>query len=266
MNADGSNLHNMFVSEPGGFGQGEFAPSWSPDGTKILYIVSGPLMDTTITVLDAAGVGPQQYLLGGFGSNFSEPKWSTDGRLIAYIRYSLTTELWVMNADGTNQSQMVLANVVNPQAPDFSPDGKLLTVVGQPAGVTGASKDLFAVPVPPAPLAASSTTTVTATRLTTTGGVGSSDWQKKLVTTASLSVSNVSLSRGAGVVASQPNGINCGTQCTMEVVSGTKVTLTATPKAGSKFANWAGACTGKLLTCTVTVDQQRLAVAYFKKK
>lgn len=263
MNADGSNPHNMFMSEPSGFGQpNEYDPSWSPDGAKLLYISVGSLMSTNMATLDAAGVGPQQVLVTSIGVEFSEPEWSPDGKLITYNRYGSTPELWVMNADGTNKSKITLANVANLQAPDFAPDGKSLTVIGQPAGVTGASKELFTLPAPTAPLTAPTTTTATAMRLTTIGGVGSADWQRKLVTVYPLSAS-VS---GSGVVTSQPSGINCGTKCSADFVAGTIVTLTATPSAGSRFSNWSGACTTKSTTCTVTMSQARSVVANFRRR
>ncbi len=267
MNADGANPHNMFVSEPGGFGQpNETNVSWSPDGTKLLYMSTNSLLATNIATLDAAGVGPQSLLTRAIGVEYGEPEWSPDGQLIVYIHYANQPELWVMHADGTNQRQVVPANVVNLQAPAFAPDGKLLTVIGQPAGVAGASKELFALPAPVAPLPAPAVISVTATQLTTTGGVASADWQKKLVTAKSLTVRTVSQRGGTGIVTSQPSGINCGTQCTMTVAAGTKVTLTATPQAGAKFVKWTGACTGKALTCQVTVNKARLAVAYFRQK
>jgi hypothetical protein len=186
--------------------------------------------------------------------------------LISYIHYGLnsTTEVWVMNADGTNKSQIVPTNLTRLQSPDFSPDGKLLTVIGQVTGSTGTSKDLFSVPAPTAPLTAPTTTTLPATRLTTSG-VLSADWQAISITVFPLRVSNISLRGGEGVVTSQPSGINCGTQCTTDMVADTLVTLTATAKPGSKFANWSGACTGKKPTCVVLVNQQRSVVAYFKK-
>ena len=267
MNADGSNPHNMFVSEPGGFGQpNETNVSWSPDGTKLLYMSTNSLLATNIATLDAAGIGPQSLLTRAIGVEYGEPEWSPDGQLITYLHYANLPELWVMHADGTNQTQVVPANVVNLQAPAFAPDGKLLTVIGQPAGVAGASKELFALPAPVAPLSVPVVTPVTATRLTTTGGVGSADWQKKLVTAQSLTVRTVSQKGGMGIVTSQPSGINCGAQCTMTLAAGTKVTLTAVPQAGAKFVKWAGACTGKALTCQVTVNKARLAIAYFKQQ
>ncbi len=45
--------------------------------------------------------------------------------------------------------------------------------------------------------------------------------------------------------------------------SGTVVTLTATPSAGSTFAGWTGACTGTSATCNVTMSANKTATATF---
>jgi hypothetical protein len=45
---------------------------------------------------------------------------------------------------------------------------------------------------------------------------------------------------GSGTVTSSPSGISCGADCSESYASGTSVTLTATPAAGSTFAGWSG--------------------------
>jgi Tol biopolymer transport system component len=45
---------------------------------------------------------------------------------------------------------------------------------------------------------------------------------------------------GTGTVTSSPPGINCGDTCSASFASGTAVTLTATPAAGSTFGGWSG--------------------------
>jgi hypothetical protein len=59
---------------------------------------------------------------------------------------------------------------------------------------------------------------------------------------------------GAGVGTVTGPGIDCGSDCTETYLSGTTVTLTATPDAGSVFSGWTGACTGTG-TCTVTMTE-----------
>jgi hypothetical protein len=70
---------------------------------------------------------------------------------------------------------------------------------------------------------------------------------------------------GAGTVTSSPAGLNCGATCVATFLSGTNVTLTATPAAGSRFASWSGDCTGTSRTCSFTMTSDRMAVATFNK-
>ncbi|HVK78221.1 MAG TPA: DUF4215 domain-containing protein [Kofleriaceae bacterium] len=68
---------------------------------------------------------------------------------------------------------------------------------------------------------------------------------------------------GAGTVSSVPTGISCGTDCSELYLSGTMVTLTATPSANSLFTGWTGGgCTGTA-TCTVTMDEAKTVTATF---
>ena len=68
---------------------------------------------------------------------------------------------------------------------------------------------------------------------------------------------------GAGVVTSSPAGIDCGSSCAAAYASGTVVTLTAQPSAGSVFSGWSGACAGQANTCTVTINAAMSVTARF---
>jgi hypothetical protein len=67
---------------------------------------------------------------------------------------------------------------------------------------------------------------------------------------------------GSGTVTSSPGGISCGTVCSAQFVSGTSVTLTATPAAGWAFSSWGGACAGTG-SCTITMDGPKSVTATF---
>jgi hypothetical protein len=67
---------------------------------------------------------------------------------------------------------------------------------------------------------------------------------------------------GAGSVTSDVGGINCGTACSASYVFGTMVTLTATPRTGSTFGGWSGACSGTG-SCVVTMTQAQSVTASF---
>src|SRR5439155_13794476 len=68
---------------------------------------------------------------------------------------------------------------------------------------------------------------------------------------------------GDGTVTSTPVGITCGGNCAWSYASGTAVTLTATPTAGSVFTGWSGGgCTG-IGSCTVTLTSSTTVTATF---
>jgi hypothetical protein len=70
---------------------------------------------------------------------------------------------------------------------------------------------------------------------------------------------------GLGTVTSSPSGINCGATCSAEYLEGTKVTLTATPKAGSAFAGWFGCDAEPAGKCEVTVNEEMTVEAEFNE-
>ena len=75
--------------------------------------------------------------------------------------------------------------------------------------------------------------------------------------TSSISISKM----GAGTISGGP--IQCGSTCTGTVVSGTSLTLLATPAEGQIFAGWSGACSGLSSSCTISVSSDKLVAATF---
>ena len=69
----------------------------------------------------------------------------------------------------------------------------------------------------------------------------------------------------SGAVTSTPAGIDCGSACAAKFVSGSAVTLVATPPPGLAFLGWSGACTGSNPSCTVTVNADTKVQAGFSK-
>ncbi len=69
---------------------------------------------------------------------------------------------------------------------------------------------------------------------------------------------------GSGTVASNPAGINCGTDCLETYNSGVSVTLNAVAASGYSFASWGGACAGNNTnSCTVTMNASKSVTATF---
>jgi Divergent InlB B-repeat domain len=69
---------------------------------------------------------------------------------------------------------------------------------------------------------------------------------------------------GSGSVTSSPVGITCGASCSASFTSGTPVTLTASPAAGSTFAGWSGGGCSGTGTCTVTLTAATSVTATFQ--
>ncbi|SJM93717.1 hypothetical protein CRENPOLYSF2_3550001 [Crenothrix polyspora] len=69
---------------------------------------------------------------------------------------------------------------------------------------------------------------------------------------------------GAGSVASSPEGIICGADCSETYLDKAVITLTATAEAGSTFTGWNG-CTGTTTSCSVTMTAAKTVTATFKK-
>lgn len=71
------------------------------------------------------------------------------------------------------------------------------------------------------------------------------------------------LGTGSGTVTSSPAGIECGSDCSESFFEGTKVTLTATPAAGSTFDHWTGGGCAGSGGCTTTMSTVRTVKAVF---
>src|SRR5262245_18372554 len=98
----------------------ERAAAWSPDGSEIVFAcrTGGGATVFHICVKDADALAtdpPQQLTASNFGD--LTPTWSPDGRKILFHRNRTSaaggTQLWLMNADGTNQAQLTSPPGIN---------------------------------------------------------------------------------------------------------------------------------------------------------
>ncbi len=78
-----------------------------------------------------------------------------------------------------------------------------------------------------------------------------------------LDVTVTKTGSGTGTVTSTPAGINCGATCSMSVIEGTVVTLTATADSDSTFVGWSGASCTDSATCTINVNSAAMVSAEF---
>jgi phospholipase C len=79
---------------------------------------------------------------------------------------------------------------------------------------------------------------------------------------ASVQLSVQAAGVGAGMISSNPTGINCGQACSASFASGAQVVLTASPMGNSFFAGWSGACSGTGV-CSLTLMKNTSVMATF---
>lgn len=99
---------------------------WSPDGQKIVAVVymDSSFSTWSIHLFNADGSNPVR-LTDDAGVADSEPAWSPDGTRILFTRVRFvserqyTSEIWLMNADGSDQKTVVEDGF----AAKWSPDG-----------------------------------------------------------------------------------------------------------------------------------------------
>lgn len=127
-NTDGSNQTRLthdsasYTSSSGTYvSVGNDSPHWSWDGARIVFVKTsrtGNVVNSDIYAMQANGTGAAN--LTNSAASESGPKWSPDGTKIVFARGG---EIWVMNANGTGQTQLTFLSATTESQPAWSPDG-----------------------------------------------------------------------------------------------------------------------------------------------
>jgi Tol biopolymer transport system component len=127
INTDGSNLTQLTDNQAD-----NGCPAWSPDGQKIAFAALDSDKNSEIYIMNANGSDPTQLTHNKWGDGAS-PRgncfsitWSPDGQKIAFTSFdsSEDTSIYVMNADGSNQTRLTDPTKSDDGDPAWSPDGQ----------------------------------------------------------------------------------------------------------------------------------------------
>jgi TolB protein len=154
---DGSKIVFMSDREPGGFDAYEAAPdpaapakrvtrtgsTWfpvfSPDGTALAFHVGRDVHTLpAASRVEGTPAGDDPRRLTTDPENGMYPSWSPDGKRIVFMSWRTgRTELFTMNADGSDQKKLVTLDKGDAVDPRWSPDGSKIAFVHLPDGMNG---------------------------------------------------------------------------------------------------------------------------------
>ena len=117
MDADGSNAEQITSGRAY-----DFSPSFFPSGDKIAFIRESRRNGTDIFTKDLT-TNELTKLTDDPGFYEESLAVSPDGTKIAYSRYNRSSEIFVMDSDGSNAENLTTTGRIDEFEPDWSPDG-----------------------------------------------------------------------------------------------------------------------------------------------
>ena len=119
INVDGSNLRQVTDSP----GVGDLGPSFSPDGKSVCFETYAPDEFRQIVSVNIDGSNRRELTESEQGIGSVQPDWGPDGRIVFSSAQGGNDDIWVMDADGSNQIKLT-ASLGTDRDPVWSPDGK----------------------------------------------------------------------------------------------------------------------------------------------
>jgi WD40 repeat protein/List-Bact-rpt repeat protein len=288
MNADGSDQRQLTFNPAR-----DRISAWTGDGTQIVYdkefteiyainvdgsggerkIADGLLPGTSRyrnrIAFSSVGGGIVAMSLDGSArtqvtpvnvADFS-PTWSPGGTDLVFTRPSGDDrDVYRIHANGIGLVRLTNTPTRSEVGPVWSPDGTKIAFLGCPPPLGSAECRVYVMNRD-----GSGETQVPG--LTGSFAESPLDWQPVAPfpegsEPLQLTVSVVATA-GAGLVTSEPLGLECPPACSTEFDRGSTVRLSARPSEGIAFLGWTGACSGRSLSCTVAMDGEKTVRALF---
>lgn len=113
--------------------------TWSPDSTRIAFVSNGVVHSVALT-------GGTTNLCTWTTGVCSSPAWSPDGARVALVLYANSnSEIYTVNADGTNPTNITNAPASSEVSPAWSPDGAAIAFSSNKNGPSEIFRTAFPV-------------------------------------------------------------------------------------------------------------------------